>query len=117
LNRRAELLGDLLMAARPIAAIAEELREFGWDSDEELVILDRTHVIAILDDYLAGRREAPEVCSWAEAIEGRDDIGLAEECHTVLKDVIFQLANPGLGCELSPLLARKLIGDLRRRLP
>jgi hypothetical protein len=113
LNRRERILGELLRASRPIEMIAKELAEFEWDSDEELAILDRTHVIAMLTDYLGGRRSSAEVRAWAETIEGRDDIGISDEFHATLQHAIFQLANPELDHVLSPLLARKLVRELQ----
>jgi hypothetical protein len=90
-----------------------ELAEFGWDSEEELVTLDKFHVTNMLNDYLAERRVASEIRTWAEAIEGRDDIGFSETFHEELKDAIFQLANPELSYSLSPLLAKKILGMLQ----
>lgn len=113
MNRRVAVLCDLLNASRPVEVLAKELAEFGWDSDEELIMLDRNHVSTMLTHYLEGRRGAAEIRSWAETIEGRDDIGFSEECHAVLQDAIFQLANPELGYALSPLLAQKILRMLQ----
>jgi hypothetical protein len=113
MSRREIVLRELLNASRPIDVLAKELTEFEWDSDKELVMLDQTHVTAILTGYLEGRRTASEIRSWAETIEGRDDIGISSQYHTALQDAIFQLANPELGHVLSPLLAQKIIGKLQ----
>lgn len=113
MNGREALLYDLLRASRPIDELSRELAAFGWDSEEELATLDRPHVVAILTDYLAGRRTASEVRAWAEAIEGRDDIGMAGDSEAMLRDTIFRLANPELDHALSPLLAQKLLRELQ----
>ena len=114
MSDRASLLRELLHAERPIDALARELSEFEWDSEEELEVLMPGHVIALLGDYLSGCRAPSEIRRWAETIEGRDDIGFAAESEGVLKNAIFELANPELAHALSPLLARKILADLNR---
>jgi len=112
-TRRAELLRDLVTASRPVKDLSKELAEFAWDSEEELVSLECSHVVKMLKEYLAGRRSATDVRAWAEAIEGRDDIGFASAAESALRDVIFELANPELGHVLTPLRAHHVLRRLR----
>lgn len=110
---RASLLGELLCAARPVDQILRDLAAFGWDSDEELVIVTKRHLSEILERYLKGSIAAHAVRAWAEAIEARDDMGLEFGSAQILKQVIFDLANPEITRPLTSLLAQKLLGDLR----
>lgn len=113
MSRRTAVLYDLVNGSRPVDQVSEELATFGWDSEEELVVLNRSQVAAILTDYLAGFRSATEVQAWAEAIEGRDDVGIATDSAVDLHDMIFRLANPELGHALTALFAQKLIRELQ----
>ncbi len=112
MSGRAAILNELLVVSRPINKIIHDLAQFGWDSDKELVTLRRDHVASILSEYLAGRCSASDVRIWAETIEGRDDIGIEQPFFASLQEIIFQLANPELGYELSALRARNFIGQL-----
>lgn len=113
MSRRADLLRDLVSGALPTADLSKELATFGWDSEEELVTVNRSDVSKMLEDYVAGRRSESDVRAWAEAIEGRDDIGLAAADEEVLRDTIFELANPELSHALTPLLAQRLLRRLQ----
>jgi len=108
-SRREELLRDLVRGSRPIAELSKELATFEWDSEQELVTVDRSDVSKILEEYVTGRRSASDVRAWAEAIEGRDDVGLAGADEDVLRETIFELANPELSHALTPLLAQHLL--------
>jgi hypothetical protein len=112
-NRRAELLHELVNGSRPVADVSRDLSAYGWDSEEEIVIVASTDVITVLQEYSAGRCSAGDVRAWAEVIEGRDDIGFVPEEEEMLRDTLFKLANPELGYALTPLLAQKLLRRLR----
>ena len=113
MSRRGDVLHQLVSGSRPVAELSEELALFGWDSDTELVTIERSDVRRILEDYMCGRRSSSDVRSWAEAIEGRDDIALASVDEDVLRDAIFELANPELSCALTPSSARHLLRSLQ----
>ncbi len=104
---------NLVSGSRPVADLWKELAAFEWDSEAELVTVDPSDVSKMLEDYIAGRRSGSDVRAWAEAIEGRDDIGLAAVYEEVLNDTIFELANPELSHALTPLLAQELLRRLR----
>jgi hypothetical protein len=76
MNRREQLLTELLSPRRPIELIWEELSQFPWDSKSELVVLKRTHLKAMLDNIIADQLTVADIEAWAEALEGRDDTGL-----------------------------------------
>ncbi len=112
MRARPEVLRELLEATHPTETLVRELSQFGWDSEVELELLRRRHLIAMLDSFLAGRKTASDVRRWAEAIEARDDIGFEAGAEEVLKSAIFELANPEITHNLSPLLAEKIRRDL-----
>jgi len=109
LKSRKELLEAILVGTEPINTVLRELAVLGWDSNQEFVTLHVHHVVKVLEEYLAGRRTAAAVEQWAEAIEGRDDIGLDASARAVLSEVIFELANPALCHPLTPLRARRIL--------
>ena len=107
---RREVLEALLEARQAPAASASALGRFTWDS-EEVVTLRRSHVITVLNKLVLGEWSPDEVEQWADLLEGRDDVGLEPGHEDVLKQVIFDLANPALQ---GPLDARAADGLMRR---
>lgn len=65
-RRRAELLRDLVRRSRSVADLSKELSTYGWDSAEELVTVDRTHVITMFEEYTAAQHSASDVREWAK---------------------------------------------------
>lgn len=113
MNRREQLLRNLVNGSRPVADLSKELAAFGWDSEAELVTVGCSDVRKMLEDYIAGHRSGSDVRAWAEAIEGRDDIGLDAAHQNVLRDTIFELANPDLSHALTLLSAQHLLRRLQ----
>lgn len=72
---RVELLHSLLRFDQPLTKILLFLKPFGWDSDRELVILERQHVAAILERYLTDELSPAQLEDWANALKSREDIG------------------------------------------
>ena len=107
-NRKA-LLQMLIMLSQPVESTLKELARFGWDSAEELAVLEFRHIDRILRRYVDGELNASVVEGWANAIEGRDDIGYSEKDSASLKQFIFELANPELNQALSHDLARSIL--------
>jgi hypothetical protein len=88
MDKRKQLLLELLSPRRPIPAIREELSEFQWDSETELVSLTRDHLKNLLGEFIGGRLTVSDVETWAETIEGRDDIGIESEHAELLKSYL-----------------------------
>ena len=101
---RKELVERLVRFDAPLAPTLSALQEFGWDCDEPLVTLDASAVRSILQRYLSGRLAAADVESWADAIEGRDDVD-----YSIFRDIIHELANPSLTRALTPATAQELL--------
>lgn len=110
---RTNLLRQLLILDRPARDLATELSTFAWDIDEELVVLTVQHVRAILERFSAGGLTAQEVSVWAESIEQRDDIGFERGHEVLIKDILFELANPDINAALTLQRAETLARHLR----
>lgn len=108
------LLCSLLGMTRPIDGLLHDIADIGWDSEHELVILRRDHVIDILSRFKLGALDAEAVERWANAIEGREDVGLDPGSRELLEAAIFDLANPVLQGPLTPELAERWIERLVR---
>jgi hypothetical protein len=93
LKLRREALRDLVLLAAPVASAKHSLTDFAWDSDE-LLMLDKQHVLAVLRRFETDELVAAEIEAWANAIELRNDIGYDRE--TAVWDVLYELANPTL---------------------
>lgn len=111
LNRQV-LLQRLLSGDSDLDAISLALRPFGWDSEVELVTLERTDVARILHRFLLNRLSADVVRAWACMIEGRDDIGYEPLNERAIRDALFELANPLLTELLTRSSATRLAASL-----
>lgn len=96
MSERVALLNSLVRLDAPVEGLAARLSAFGWDSDQELVTLTRDHAVSVLRRFLAKECPGAEVEAWANAIEGRDDIGYEPAVANVLRELLFELANPSL---------------------
>ena len=111
---RAQLLRALVAYELPIEPVLADLRSFGWDAPNPLVLVTREDIVRILDCYLAGELGAAEVTDWADLLECREDIGFPGGDEDVLSDALFRLANPNLRGDVTPelgqIIRRELVG-------
>jgi len=108
---RITALEDLVSMRISPAEARQRLRRFAWDS-VPLVTLTRKNLERVLDEYLDGRISAETVEVWADSLEGRDDINFESGLEDVIKDVVFQLANPEITARLTASGARALKSQL-----
>jgi hypothetical protein len=94
MTTKKELLTMLIDAPSDLRVIAAALGKFAWDSDVTLVTLTREHMQRVLQRYHSGEISSSQLESWANAIEGREDIGFEPGCENLLNEIIYQLANP-----------------------
>lgn len=109
---REDLLRAVIAGRAGDPDIARKLALFGWDSDHELVVLTRRDVVAMLERYLRAEVTADDLSAWADSIEGCDDIGFEQSAADVLRELIFELANP----EITRGLTTNVANDWKRRL-
>lgn len=95
LSRR-KALQDLVQLRTSIAGAVANVAAYPWDSNEELVTFTRSDLRHALDEYEAGRLDDDELCAWAEALAGRDDVGMTSEDAERLIEILFELSTPGL---------------------
>lgn len=113
-DKRRMLLTQLVRLEAPLEQVCGELRQFAWDSAVEEVTLYREDAVAILEQFMRGVVSANAVAEWAEAIEGREDIGLDGANELILKEFIFEVANPAINVPLDMQRAGWWLGRLRR---
>lgn len=109
---RVESLQSLLKLDQPLSQILPFLNAFGWDSDREFVDLKRQHIITMLRRYLSGELSESCVEDWANAMEGREDVGYENGFEDLLSEVIYKLANPLLTHSLSKDFAKNQLEQL-----
>ncbi len=102
-----ELLNSLLKFEQPLSEILPLLNSFEWDSEKALILLNKRHIVEIIQRYLDGKLSSSEVEDWANAIEGREDIEYERDCEQMIDDAIYELANPLLTRSLSADSARE----------
>ena len=105
-DKRNILLTDLIECTRDLSEICKELSQFGWDCDKDLIVLKKDHTLSILGRYLSKQLSGSDVEEWANAIEGREDVGFESG---ILRNLIHELANPMLTKPLSEYTAKRWI--------
>jgi hypothetical protein len=103
--RRVERLDALIKLNEPLAAIEADVSQLPWDDQSSSVVLTKEDVRSVLERYMSTALSPREVEQWANLLEGREDVTMEQS----VRDVIYQLANPILEGELSPIAARSLI--------
>jgi hypothetical protein len=109
----AAVLNSLLALDQPPEIIAGELSRFAWDVDSPLVTLTSTHAEAVLQRFVRSTLSKEDVERWANLLESREDAALALEHETVLRLLVFELANPKITRELTREVAAEWIRELR----
>ncbi|MEA5471706.1 hypothetical protein [Spirulina sp. 06S082] len=104
---RSQLLESLLACDRDLENILFALNELGWDSEESLAVLNRQHIISILNRYLNKKLSSLAVENWANAVECREDISYEKNFETIIDRIIQELANPRIYRPLSHTIARE----------
>lgn len=113
-TQRAEAVGDLVELRVPVEQAAAALARFPWDSDEELHVLTRADALRLLKRYKRQELTVVECQRWADALEGRDDLGLEDGFEDTLKEFLFQIATPELTEPLTPHVATRWEATLNR---
>ena len=99
-GRRKMALNALISGSAPLADVKRVLAQYPWDSDEDLVVLTRAHVIAMLRRQVSGQLRSDDLREWAEMVESREDVGFEHGCENVVHQAIFELANPDINRQL-----------------
>lgn len=111
MNRK-DLLAKLIRFSEPIDTLNKSLSHYGWDSEIDLVVMEKTHVIEVLNRYLIGELNNTDLEKWASAIECREDIEFEFKNKKTIKDIIFNLANPSLAGSITKDKIESFISNL-----
>ena len=109
MNRR-ETVEALVEWRGDLSALTARLSEFPFDSETPLVTLQISNIVEALERFLAGGVSANDVEHWADAVEGRDDIGYAAGHEDEISQVLFVLSTPDANGSLTQDSAKKLLG-------
>lgn len=112
-QKRIQYLEKFIAYEDGVMLASKRLSILPWDSDDELVVLKRRQITSMLQRYLEGELSAQEVEDWADAIEGREDIGYEVSYEGLVLQAIIDLANPILSEQLTPQFAQEWIEKLR----
>jgi len=112
IQKRTKLLTSLVALNGCLKETCSELSRLGWDSSHDLVLLTKNHALSALRRFLDGSLSASEVEEWANAIEGREDIGFEGQNEDMLQELIYELANPILTRPLTSSSAAEWIARL-----
>jgi hypothetical protein len=107
-GKHKEALRSLIEYRLPIEPLLAELRGFGWDSGQDLVIFESADISKLLQRYLDGHLTPEQVTDWADLIECREDIGFRVEEKEFCTMTIFRLANPNINGVVNLELAKQI---------
>lgn len=107
INRK-NMLQDLVEFRKHPTEMHAALTTFEWDSDVELIQLERQHITAVLEKYILGEFTSEEIEDWASLVECRDDVNYAE-----VAEILHILANPAITYQLTPSVAAHLVDKLK----
>ena len=116
MRTREELLKALVSFSEPVNSLMQEIREYDWDCEEELIILKPENIQYVLNLFLCGSISEVEVRAWANAIERREDIGLLESHKETLDEMVFWLANPEINYPINHELANRIVSNLQNNI-
>jgi hypothetical protein len=109
---RKTILTNLVNFGQDITMLKGELAKLPWDSKDELVVLRKSHLVNVITRFLNGQLSGEDVTEWANAIELREDIAIEPGSENLVKDIIFDLANPEINYKLDSIRARRYLETL-----
>lgn len=109
---RFQLLNDLVCFKKTINILSEQLTQLDWDYDGKLFVVQASHVRAVLEGFLLNKYSAKELESWANLIEGREDLDFEHGKSEEIEEAINFLANPVLQGEITCKSCEKLLEKL-----
>lgn len=111
-QERRKILIDLIEVRLPLVDAVAAVLELPWDSDIEVTLLEQVHVSALLQRYLRHELSQADLEVWANAVEGREDIGLESAHEELLRAFVFETANPSLVEPISESYAHRWLERL-----
>ncbi|MBX7229849.1 MAG: hypothetical protein K1X48_09615 [Burkholderiaceae bacterium] len=114
MTKREKVLQQLVSFSKPLDILLDEVKRLDWDFDGSSINMDVKHICGVLLRYINGELTTQDVESWANLVEGREDIDFESSHATVMDECIYELANPYLTSVLSVERAGELIQLLSR---
>lgn len=110
MRSRKELLFDLISIQGNIEEIESELRQYPWDVEKPLLMMDGTMIISVLNRCINNEIDLYTLTMWANAIECRDDLEFTNE---KLQEIIFELASPEINGQITIKRLHEIIRELK----
>jgi hypothetical protein len=105
-------LQALVEFSRTISELQSLFGSLAWDFDGSPLVMNRGHFRSVLERYLKGGLSSQEIEDWANLVEGREDITFEPDDAELLREVVYELANPELTEQLSNQRAMEMVGLL-----
>ena len=109
---RLSYVHELLNYSRPLNLLSEDLAKFKWDFQGDGVELTAKHLSGVLKRYLDGELREIDVETWANMVEGRDDVEYGNLEAAIAQNILHELANPALNYGLDRNRAVSLLSAL-----
>jgi DNA polymerase I-like protein with 3'-5' exonuclease and polymerase domains len=113
--QRLALVRNLLELTRPLEEIMNPLSVMGWDFEGNGIELEKNHLAMVLQRYLRGELSGSDIESWANQIEGREDVQFESGSQQEINQILYELANSELTQQLDKTRAKILFEQLKIR--
>jgi len=91
---RTTLVLELIQKPALASSILQELSEYGWHCEEQLAMVTKLDVLAVLKQFENGSLSSAAVTVWANSVGGRTDIGYEFGADGVVEESLYCLAHP-----------------------
>jgi hypothetical protein len=91
---RTSLVLALIQQPEMASELLQELSEYGWHCEEQLAIITKQDVLAVLKQFDHGSLSSVDVTAWANSVGGRPDIGYEFGADGVVEESLYWLAHP-----------------------
>ncbi len=115
MDRRIQLLQEIIHNPRPDSSVLHELAAFTHQVKHHLATVTRNGFIAILRQFENGHLTAHEIKTWANHLLERNDIGFEFGDEGVLEEVVFLLAHEDIYGMANSALCQHIEAMLERR--
>jgi len=109
---RKEILFSLINLDKPIQIVMKDLALLEWNTDEQIT-LSMHHIQSILLRFIEEKLTSHEIEDWANAIESREDIQFSPVDENLIKEIIYELANPLLTTPFNKKRAYEMLALLK----
>ncbi len=117
MNKRIELLMEIIQNPRPDTQVLEELSRYGANGDGQLAYVSRSCFINTLRQFENHELSATELKAWATRLLERNEIGFEFGDEGALEEAVFQLAHDEIYGKPNDLLCQHIEAMLERRSP